>query len=169
MKAKIILVAVAVLLTTALGSLLRAHCQIPCGIYDDPARFVEMLEHVTTIEKSMKQIDSLASAERPNHNQLVRWVNNKEAHADKLSEIVTFYFMAQRVKPKGTEDAAAYKKYVTQITLLHGILVNAMKARQTTELDYCAKLREGMLQFKGSYLGDKAHEANKGGENRHRH
>ena len=169
MKTKVFVAAVVVLLTTALGSLLRAHCQIPGGIYDDPARFTEMLEHVTTIEKSMRQVDSLSQAEQPGYNQLVRWVNNKEAHADKLSEIVTFYFMAQRVKPTGTENAAAYEKYVTQITLLHGILVNAMKAKQTTELDYCAKLREGILQFKRSYLGDKAHEAKEDAETRHPH
>ena len=31
----------------------RAHCQIPCGIYDDHARVHAMLEDVTTIEKSL--------------------------------------------------------------------------------------------------------------------
>ena len=167
MEVRILLVAAAILVASALGSMLRAHCQIPCGIYDDPARFAEMLEHVATIEKSMQQIDSLSRAERPNHNQLVRWVNNKEAHADKLSEIVTFYFMAQRVKPRDAEDAAAYQTYVTQITLLHGMLVNAMKAKQTTELDYCAKLRAGILQFKRSYLSDKAHESHPHPGHRH--
>ena len=159
MKTKTLVIAAMVLLTAAACSMLRAHCQIPCGIYDDPARFVEMREHVTTIEKAMRQVDSLSRADQPNHNQLVRWVNNKEAHAGKLSEIVTYYFMAQRVKPKGAEDAAAYKKYVTQITLLHGILVNAMKAKQTTDMDYCAKLRDGIDRFEASYLGDKANEA----------
>ena len=34
-----------------------AHCQIPCGIYDDKMRFTMMAEHVTTIEKSMNQME----------------------------------------------------------------------------------------------------------------
>ena len=29
----------------------QAHCQIPCGIYDDAARVVEMLESAATVEK----------------------------------------------------------------------------------------------------------------------
>ena len=61
----------------------RAHCQIPCGIYDDAARFVSMREHVTTIEKSMKEL----AGGKANDNQTVRWVNNKETHADELSEM----------------------------------------------------------------------------------
>ncbi|MDY6953871.1 MAG: superoxide dismutase [Ni], partial [Thermodesulfobacteriota bacterium] len=33
-----------------------AHCEIPCGIYDDQMRIDMIAEHITTIEKSMKQI-----------------------------------------------------------------------------------------------------------------
>jgi len=43
------------------GSLAYSHCQIPCGIYDDEARFTEIAEHITTIEKSMKEIESLSA------------------------------------------------------------------------------------------------------------
>ena len=46
-----------------------AHCQIPCGIYDDKARFATMREHVATIEKSMAQIVELGAT---NTNQSVR-------------------------------------------------------------------------------------------------
>ena len=73
----------------ASGSAALAHCQIPCGIYDDDARFTLMREHVATIEKSIKQITALGGEEKKNWNQLVRWVDNKEHHADELSEIVT--------------------------------------------------------------------------------
>jgi nickel superoxide dismutase len=156
MKAKLLILPVAVALASLQSGSLRAHCQIPCGIYDDPARFVAVLEHVTTIEKSMKQIEELSKAEKPNSNQLVRWVNNKEEHADKLTEIVTFYFMAQRVKPTGTENKVAREKYLREITLLHQMIVSAMKAKQTTDLQVCATLRELTGQFKESYLGKQA-------------
>ena len=130
-----------------------AHCQVPCGIYGDENRFESMMEDVTTIEKSMNQINELSGQNKPNYNQLVRWVENKEVHADKLTETVTYYFMAQRVKPADMGDEAAYKKYVTQITQLHQIMVHAMKAKQTTDLAHVKHLRELIEAFKKSYHG----------------
>lgn len=150
------LIAVPVLLAAA-GPVF-AHCQIPCGIYDDAARFTLMLEDVTTIEKSMKQIVEIGGQEKPSWNQLVRWVDNKEHHADKLTETVTFYFMAQRIKPpKDHDDQAAYEKYVKEVTLLHHMVVHAMKAKQTTDLEHVEALRKLIEKFKASYLGEHTH------------
>jgi nickel superoxide dismutase len=137
--------------TTAL-----AHCQIPCGIYDDPARFTQLEEHVTTIEKSMTEIQKLSKEAEPNWNQIVRWVMNKEDHADRLTEIVTYYFMAQRIKPAAPGDEAAMHKYVHELTLLHQMMLHAMKAKQTTDLEHCAALGELIKQFRASYLGEQA-------------
>ncbi len=33
-----------------------AHCEIPCGIYDDEMRIKIINEHIVTVEKSMNQI-----------------------------------------------------------------------------------------------------------------
>ena len=156
------------------ASLAFAHCQIPCGIYNDPVRFALLEEHVTTIEKSMKQIEELSKESRPNWNQIVRWVGNKETHADELTEIVTFYFMAQRVKPADPSDAAAQAKYVKEVTLLHQIVVHAMKAKQTTDLEHCEKLRSLVNAFRASYLGEHAqatqrHEHARAGQGQHGH
>ena len=140
-----------VLVAVVGGGVALAHCQIPCGIYGDATRFTLMLEHVTTIEKSMKQVDELGKDAAKNGNQLVRWVSNKETHADELTEIVTSYFMAQRVKPVAEDDKAAYAKYVREITLLHRMIVHAMKAKQTTDVTHCAELRELIAAFRKSY------------------
>lgn len=148
---------------------LWAHCQIPCGIYGDATRFELLEEHIKTVEKSMKEITELSSAAQPNYSQIVRWVGNKEAHAKELTEIVTFYFMAQRVKPADPKDHAAQSKYVHQVTLLHQMVVHAMKAKQTTDLAHCAKLRELLGQFKASYLGRAGSEAKHDDHGRHRH
>ena len=59
----------------------RAHCEIPCGIYADSIRISLIEEHITTIEKSMNQINEISASSSPNYNQLVRWVTNKEEHA----------------------------------------------------------------------------------------
>ena len=131
-----------------------AHCQIPCGIYGDPDRFDILLEHVTTIEKSINQIEAEGKKAKPNWNQLVRWVNNKESHADELAEIVTYYFMTQRIKPAAESDKAAHSKYLREITLLHKMLVHAMKAKQTTDLKHVETLRSLIHDFRHSYLGE---------------
>ena len=128
-----------------------SHCQIPCGIYDDSARFEMVAEHITTIEKSMKQIAELSKQVRPDMNQIVRWVQNKEKHADELSGIVTYYFMAQRVKPVEKAEGKAYEEYVKKLTLLHQMLVYSMKAKQTTDLSNVEKLRTLLAEFQTAY------------------
>ena len=138
------------------GSLAYSHCQIPCGIYDDEARFNTMAEHITTIEKSMKLIESLSAQEKPNMNQIVRWVNNKEVHADELSHIVTHYFMAQRIKIVSEGNPQEYKKYVKKLTLLHEMLFYATKAKQTTDTANVEKLKSLLNQFHESYYGKAA-------------
>ena len=157
MKSRILILMLAAVLVLTQFSSVWGHCQIPCGIYDDEARFTAMLEHVQTIEKSMKKIEELSAAEKPDWNQVVRWVNNKEEHAGQLSEIVTYYFMAQRVKPAGSADKAAYDKYVREIALLHKIVVKTMKAKQSTDLKHCEALRELTQQFRESYMGAHKH------------
>jgi len=129
----------------ALTSSARAHCEIPCGIYDDEARVKQLEEHVTTIEKSMKQVKELGKLKRRDENQIVRWVVNKEHHADELQHIVTQYFMTQRIKP----DAKDYQK---KLVVLHKMLLSAMKAKQTTDLKHAQELRAQIKEFRGLYF-----------------
>ena len=135
------------------GSLAYSHCQVPCGIYGDDTRFTLIAEHITTIEKSMKQIGENMYQDPPNVNQLVRWVDNKEKHADEISHIVTYYFMAQRVKITPAGDAKANSAYVKKLTLLHQMLVYSMKAKQTTDLSNVDKLRHLLEDFHKAYSG----------------
>jgi len=145
-------------LVLAFTSMLYSHCQIPCGIYDDPARFDMIAEHITTIEKSMKQITELSKQDKPNMNETVRWVQNKEKHADELSHIVTYYFMAQRVKPVDKTKGKAYEEYVRKLILLHEMLVYSMKAKQTTDLSNIEKLRTLLAEFRATYFYEPSHE-----------
>jgi nickel superoxide dismutase len=130
-----------------------AHCEIPCGIYGDQMRIDMLREDITTVEKSMKMIEELSAEDKPNHNQLIRWVVNKEAHANKIQEIVTQYFMTQRVKLPKEGDEAAQKKYVRQLSLLHDLLVTAMKMKQTTDLAHVEHARAVVDDFAAAYFG----------------
>ncbi|AQT69478.1 superoxide dismutase, Ni [Anaerohalosphaera lusitana] len=148
------------LLMAAAAPIVYSHCQIPCGIYDDQARIGSMAEDIRTIEKSMKQIEELSIDPGKNANQLVRWVTNKEEHAQKFSEDVTYYFMAQRLAPP--EEGASVetqKEYNKQLTLLHKLLYNAMKAKQTTDLEYVAELRALLGDFEKAYFDEDSQAA----------
>ena len=129
-----------------------AHCEIPCGIYDDQMRIEMIREDILTVEKSMKQIQELSAQGEKNYNQLVRWITNKEAHADKIQEVVYQYFMSQRIKPVDETDKLMYEKYVKELTLLHKILVHAMKAKQEVDLGIIAALRDLVDAFETSYF-----------------
>jgi nickel superoxide dismutase len=37
-----------------------AHCEVPCGIYDDSVRVALIYEHITTIEKAINNINKLS-------------------------------------------------------------------------------------------------------------
>lgn len=141
-----------------------AHCEIPCGIYDDELRMKLIEEHIGTIEKSMKEIVALSKTAPVNYNQLVRWIGNKEAHADEIQEIVSEYFMTQRVKPTEPGEAA-YEKYARQIALLHAMLVEAMKAKQTTDTGPVERLKALVAEFRDAYFS----EADEEHLEKHRH
>ncbi len=153
-----------------------AHCEIPCGIYGDEARFMAIAENLNTIEKSMKEIVRL-SADVPikastrdgmqmqvitmtrnsadaykNFNLLVRWVNNKEMHADQIREIVAQYFLAQRIKAPANDDPTAGKAYSDKLALLHQMIVSAMKCKQTTDTAHVRKSRELLQAFEALYM-----------------
>ena len=141
------------ILAGLLASIAYSHCQIPCGIYDDQARFDMIAEHITTIEKSMNEIRKLSEQDKPNMNQIVRWVQNKEEHADELGHIVTYYFMTQRVKPTQKTEGQKYDEYVKKLILLHKILISSMEAKQTTDLANVEKLKGLSEGFHSVYFG----------------
>jgi nickel superoxide dismutase len=122
-----------------------AHCEIPCGIYDDPMRISMIAEHITTIETSMQQIKKLSNRKSVDRNQIVRWIMNKERHAEELQKIVTQYFMTQRIKP----DTNHYSR---KLAVLHKMLLSAMKCKQTIDLNNIDRLRVLLKEFQTLYF-----------------
>ena len=150
---KTTLVAITVVLTLFIANQMAyAHCEIPCGIYEDSLRASLISEHITTIEKSMKMIIKLSEEANPDYNQLVRWVVNKEEHAKKIQEIVSQYFLHQRVKITDTSDKEKFNKYVSLLTTLHEISVYSMKAKQSTDLANIEKLKSSLDAFGKVYF-----------------
>ncbi len=152
MKGKLLWVGVLMFMSLFISQSALAHCQIPCGIYGDEMRFNMIEEDIQTVEKGMKQIVELSKEGDKNYNQIVRWVNNKDEHAGRIQEIVHQYFMTQRLAPVGKENADAYRSYLEKLELLHQMLFYAMKAKQTTDLNYVEKLRSTLRSFRKLYF-----------------
>ena len=122
-----------------------AHCQIPCGIYDDHARVQQMLEDVDTVEKSVQLISDLAGkTDAQSQNQMVRWVMNKEEHAQRIISTISDYFLTQRVKP-------AAKDYAERLLDHHAVILAAMKAKQNAELSVVQDLRASVEKLQPYY------------------
>ena len=150
LKKLLVLIAV-----TAVGTLLvlpragHAHCQIPCGSYADDARVQAMLEDAATVEKSAKLIAELAGkSDAQSQNQLVRWVMNKENHAQKIIATISDYFLTQRINP-------GQKDYVERLTKHHAVIVAAMKAKQNADVKYALTLKESIAALSAYYSEDK--------------
>jgi nickel superoxide dismutase len=139
-----------------LKSTVFPHCEIPCGIYNDEMRLEMIMEHIQTIEKSIKEIQHLSNETASlNYNQLVRWITNKEHHAEEIQHIISQYFLTQRIKPNELKETDAQERYMNQLSLCHKIMVLSMKTKQSLELSNVEELKKTVVAFKSSYLDSK--------------
>jgi len=148
MKSYLLLAAVT-LFSFASTSSLNAHCQVPCGIYSDDTVLIDLQTHQKTIAKAMNQINELSKDAGKNANQISRWVTNKEEHATKIQDTMTQYFLAQRVKL--TASTGDLQAYFNKLTLIHQIIVHAMKCKQTTDPANAQGLQETIAAFTKAY------------------
>ena len=121
------------------------HCQVPCGVYGDTARFTQMLEDQTTIAKAIAQINDLADKkDAQSANQLSRWVTTKEDHAAKIQKIIAEYFLTQRIKPSSD-------KYDSLLKGAHAVMVAAMKCKQGVDAKNADSLKSAIESFQSVY------------------
>ena len=69
--------------------------------------------------------------------QFVRWVNNKESHAEQIIATMCNYYFTQRIKPS-QED------YSERLRAHHAVVLAAMKAKQSAESKHAVALREAI-------------------------
>ena len=123
----------------------HAHCQVPCGIYDDHARVQSMLEDAATVTKDAKMINDLAGkTDAQSLNQITRWVMNKESHAQKVISTISDYFLTQRVK-------ASQEDYTERLVKHHTVIVAAMKAKQNADGKFAMELSKAIEALAAYY------------------
>ncbi|MFZ4099909.1 MAG: superoxide dismutase [Ni] [Chlamydiia bacterium] len=127
------------------SSLAWSHCQIPCGIYHDDLVLAQMGEQWQTMAKAIDQIIVL---EKVCHNpqtfsQTTRWIINRDMQADHFAELVSTYFLQQRIPP-GPDQAAI-------VATAHRLLVLAMQVKQQVNPQVAEDLHEALHQFESQY------------------
>jgi len=138
-------------LTLALPGVAFSHCQVPCGIFDDAARIAELEENITTIGKAIKLINELSSkSDAQSVNQRTRWVMVKEQHAEKIIEMVSDYFLAQRVK-QPADAKADQSSYLSSLASHHEVMVAAMKAKQGADQKLVERLSKAVAGIASLY------------------
>ena len=127
------------------------HCQVPCGIFDDPAMVAELQEHAATIRKAMVQSKDLhkGRVDIQEMNQIVRWINTKEDHCSKIITTVSEYCLCQRGKPAVFESPT---DYTDALKAHHAVMIAAMKAKQTMDTDACDTLDHAITDMSKMYL-----------------
>merc|ERR1711871_1331924 len=131
------------------------HCQVPCGIFDDPAIVAEVNQACATIRKAMVQICELSAApSAQNFNQMTRWVNTKEEHASKIITLISEYCLCQRVKPVSDPKTpfSSEGDYVDAVKAHHAVMIAAMKAKQSVDVAQADALEAAVGDFAKMYL-----------------
>ncbi|GAB5359045.1 hypothetical protein AAMO2058_000510900 [Amorphochlora amoebiformis] len=143
--------------------LLGGHCQVPCGIFDDPKTVAEVKEACATIRKAMVQINELSkSMSAQNFNQMTRWVMTKEEHCKNIISTISEYCLCQRVKPFGAAKSPfkTDKDFVDALKAHHAVMVAAMKAKQSVDVNVAGALEHAVGDWKKMYLPEGEKKAN---------
>ncbi|CAK9031234.1 Polyubiquitin [Cleaved into: Ubiquitin] [Durusdinium trenchii] len=131
------------------------HCQVPCGIFDDPKLVADVKEAVATIKKAMVQIGELSASMTPlNINQMTRWVNTKEEHAGKIVSLMSEYCLCQRVKPPSDPKSpfANDADYIAALQAHHAVMLAAVKCKQNVDPALADALDASVAEMSKMYM-----------------
>jgi nickel superoxide dismutase len=124
----------------------RAHCDVPCGIYD-PHEAVLAAKTVARMVEIIGGIDP-ASTAVADRNKFVRCVSVKEQHAEKVKREVQVIW-SDYFKPEHLEKVPELHSKVWQLLKLAG------KAKQSVDADAAAQLVAATEEFADMFWSTK--------------
>ena len=111
-------------------------------------RVIQIKEDLQTIEKSISMINKLSGKyDSQSLNQLNRWVTSKEQHAQNIQNIISQYFLTQRIKQSS-------KNYENELITLHQLLISVMKCKQSVDKINVLKSSELLDNFSEYYFDE---------------
>lgn len=120
---------------------LQAHCQMPCGIYHDDLVYDQVDQYVETMYKGLTMLNDSKFDTVHSKNEFVRWVINKEKSSDEVAQLLTSYFLQQKIKP-GEEDTDK------RLRLTHRLLVMLVLIKQNTDRKFVEDFSAEWDKFK---------------------
>lgn len=125
----------------ACTSALEAHCQMPCGIYHDDMVFDQVDQYVETMYKGISILNENKSGTVKDKNEFVRWVILKEKASDETAQLLTTYFLQQKIKP-GEADTAQ------RLASVHKLMFNLVLIKQNVDLKFVESFADEWEKFK---------------------
>ena len=118
----------------------KAHCDIPCGIYDPITAQIAALTVIRMIDLMDELAKSHSEQDVAFHNSMARYVAVKEEHAEKCKQEIRViwgdYMKAEQVA-----------KYPELNGLVHKIMQLGSKSRQTASRQTGVELLEAVNRF----------------------
>jgi nickel superoxide dismutase len=118
----------------------KAHCDIPCGIYDPHQAQIAALTVIRMIDLSNDLVKGSAKESLDFHNSLTRYITVKEEHAELCKKEVRVIF-GDFIKKEHVE------KYAELPALMHKIMQLGSKVRQTTSRETAVELLGAVNRF----------------------
>lgn len=123
------------------GAGLQAHCQMPCGIYHDDMVYDQIDQFVETAYKGIAIMNQNKGVTPKDKNEFIRWVIQKEKCCDETADLITTYFLQQKIKPDEPET-------IKRLTLAHKLLFGIVAIKQNSDLDFVRSFNNDWEQFK---------------------
>jgi nickel superoxide dismutase len=121
---------------------LNAHCQMPCGIYNDQMIYDQVDQYFETMAKAVHYLKNHNSNNLQDKNQFVRWILTKEKESDEVARTLTTFFLQQKVSPSDEPETTALVKS------LHKLLFLLVQIKQTIDLEIVHEFGKEWDHFK---------------------
>lgn len=121
--------------------LLHSHCQMPCGIYHDDMVYDQIDQYVETMVKGVTVLSENQYQTAQDKNTFTRWVVQKENMSNETAQLLTSYFLQQKIKPD--EDDT-----VKRVVAVHKLLCYIVTIKQTCDMKYVQAFSDEWDKFK---------------------
>jgi len=118
----------------------KAHCDIPCGIYDPITAQIAALTVIRMVDLMTDLEETHPDKDLSFHNSLARYVGVKEEHAIKCKEEIRVIW-GDYIKPNHV------KEFPEVHALVHKIMQLGSKSRQTASREAAVELLGAVNQF----------------------
>lgn len=118
----------------------KAHCDIPCGIYDPALAQIAALTVIRMIDLASELKKEHPQDDLSSHNSLTRYTSVKEEYAEKCKHEIRVIW-GDYFKPEHLE------KYPELNSLVHEIMQHGSKARQTVDRSEALQLLKSVNKF----------------------